>query len=443
MYLRRFNIRNIRSISGLEMDFPRGQEAGWHVILGPNGSGKSTIVRSFALLMMGEREAYASRQDFNRWLGRDKTDGVIDGQVTYDPVYDILSSSGQPPKKPIRPKVTLHESHEGLVREVDVIYAGELVNRTIWGAGAGWFAASFGPFRRFTGGDRIYDRLFVSNRRLAPHLSALGEDVALTEALGWLASLHVQQFQDDRSGQQPSYAGRVLALVLRFLNESHFLPHGARIHAVTNDRVLVKDGNGAIVFLDQLSDGYRSALSLTLELVRQMFELYGTAIMEYAMTYQPGIVYAPGIVAIDEVDAHLHPSWQRDIGQWLTKHFPLVQFIVTTHSPIVCRAVLNDVGEIRGSIWRLPAPGSDEKFRRIEDEEFDSLAYGDVLDAFGTELFGTHITRSEAGFKKLGRLAELNHAALDRSLTDAEKAERKGLRRIFSAEAGRLDPPVF
>lgn len=43
----------------------------------------------------------------------------------------------------------------------------------------------------------------------------------------------------------------------------------------------------------------------------------------------------PGIVMIDEVDMHLHPKWQWNIIKALKKTFPRVQFIVTTHSPIV------------------------------------------------------------------------------------------------------------
>ena len=42
-----------------------------------------------------------------------------------------------------------------------------------------------------------------------------------------------------------------------------------------------------------------------------------------------------GIVLIDEIDMHLHPKWQWNIVKALKKTFPMVQFIVTTHSPIV------------------------------------------------------------------------------------------------------------
>ncbi|MFA5018797.1 MAG: AAA family ATPase, partial [Methylobacter sp.] len=48
---------------------------------------------------------------------------------------------------------------------------------------------------------------------------------------------------------------------------------------------------------------------------------------------------ARGIVLIDEVDMHLHPVWQQTILGGLTKAFPKIQFIVTTHSPQVISTV--------------------------------------------------------------------------------------------------------
>jgi predicted ATPase len=45
-----------------------------------------------------------------------------------------------------------------------------------------------------------------------------------------------------------------------------------------------------------------------------------------------------GVELIDEVDAHLHPEWQREVGFWLKRHFPKIQFLVTTHSPSICQA---------------------------------------------------------------------------------------------------------
>ncbi|HFT8572829.1 AAA family ATPase [Pseudomonas aeruginosa] len=436
MYIRRFSIENIRSISNASMEFDRGKEAGWHVILGSNGAGKSSLIRSFSLLAMGEKEAYASRQDFSRWIRSGFDQAIISGSFHMDYRFDVLSGGGgQPPVKPINAQVKINWSDTSYARQAEVTYTGERVKRTIWGTGQGWFCASFGPFRRFTGGDRIYDRLFVSNKRLAPHLTALGEDVALTEALGWLTSLYVQSLQDAKQ-HSPSQAGENLSNIINFLNESGFLPHGARITEITNETALVTDGNGAVVPLDQLSDGYRSALSLVVELLRQMYELYGPDTMRIAMLSQPGTIQTSGVVAIDEVDAHLHPTWQRDIGRWLTRSFPKVQFIVTTHSPIVCRSVATEDGALKGTVWKLPAPGSDEEFRQVQGLELSQLVYGDVLDAFSTDLFGKNVVRSQAGNLKLERLAELNIKAINSGLNETETIERKELRKVFPMDAG-------
>ena len=50
-----------------------------------------------------------------------------------------------------------------------------------------------------------------------------------------------------------------------------------------------------------------------------------------------------GVVMIDEIDAHLHVSLQKKILSFLTKAFPKVQFIVTTHSPFVVSSVKDAV----------------------------------------------------------------------------------------------------
>jgi len=435
MYLRRFTVENIRSAPRVELSFKPGEEAGWHVLLGANGSGKSSLIRAFALVMMGEKEAYASRQDFERWMRIDTDKSVIDATVVADHEYDDVKGRGKAQSRPI--SLSVHLERTSLDGAVALRFTGSGHLRTVWGGGNGWFSASFGPFRRFTGGDNKYDRLFVTNKRLAPHLTALGEDVALTDAMGWLSSLYLQTLQDERHQLQ---TGRLelLSAVLTFLNDNHFLPYGAEICGLDGETVEVQDGNLFKISLDQLSDGYRSALSMVLELIRQMVELYGVDRMIESMTTVPGTVQASGVVMIDEIDVHLHPTWQRDIGQWLIKCFPRVQFIVTTHSPIVCRSVALADGQIKGTVWKLPNPGAEGQFRRIEGAELNQLVFGDVLDAYSTELFGSNVVRPETGVKKIERLAELNVKALLGRLSADEEAERKALRKAFPGDAGTL-----
>ena len=96
--------------------------------------------------------------------------------------------------------------------------------------------------------------------------------------------------------------------------------------------------------------------------------------------------------------------------------------IAETHSPIICRAAR------RGSVWLLPAPGSGEEVRRVTGAELERLLDGNILDAYGTELFGEEVTRSEQSKMKLERLARLNRKRLRSSLSRKEQQELEHLR---------------
>lgn len=50
----------------------------------------------------------------------------------------------------------------------------------------------------------------------------------------------------------------------------------------------------------------------------------------------------PGLVLIDEIDAHLHPTWQRMVVSELKDMFPLIQFVCTSHSPFIIQSLEQD-----------------------------------------------------------------------------------------------------
>jgi hypothetical protein len=424
MYVKRLRIENIRSVKLLDLQLPPNRLPGWHVILGDNGSGKSSVIRALALVLIGPEDAAATRQDWSRWLRNDADEGTIIASVTTDSEVDQWTGSGKTSKQPAEPRVHLKRDVASQSKiPVEISFTGKYAQRTLWAGASGWFAASFGPFRRFSGGDKDYDRLYYSNPRLAPHLSAFGEDVALTEALRWLQQL---QF---RALEKSEDAIRIRDSVIEFLNRSNLLPHGAKIDRVTSQEVVISDANGALVAVEQMSDGYRSILSLTFELLRGMTRSYGPSRVLDAIDPDAGCIKLPGVVAIDEVDAHLHPAWQKRIGQWFVERFPEVQFFVTTHSPIICRAA-----EL-GTIWRLPTPGSDEAAEMVEGPQLQRRLYGDILDAYGTEFFGEEVTRSQASKDKLMELARLNRAKLKRALTTEEKKALAELQAALPSEA--------
>ena len=434
MHVRRLRIRNVRSIREFDLDLGRDKtSAGWHVLLGANGSGKSTVVRALALALMGHENALATRQDWSRWraaVSRNRVSRVRVQLNAHD--RDRWSGRGRTGNQPIELKVDIKAASGKMTRNggrAAIKFDGTDADRTVWGAGSGWFSASFGAFRRFSGSDPEMDRLYLTHPGLAAHLSAFGENVALGESLRWLCDLQVKTLEGDGE------AGKIKDAVVSFVDGSGLLPHGARIDEVTSERVTVADGRGVRVSVEDMSDGYRSILSLTFELMRLLFTMSGAEAALASIDRDAAKVMLPGVVAIDEIDAHLHPGWQKDIGDWFVDHFPETQFIVTTHSPIVCRAAA------RGSVWLLPAPDSEESPRRVTGSELDRLIDGDVLDAYGTELFGADVTRSERSKKNRERLARLNRKRLKEPLSDGERRKRDRLRAALPSDPGVTAPP--
>jgi predicted ATP-binding protein involved in virulence len=80
--------------------------------------------------------------------------------------------------------------------------------------------------------------------------------------------------------------------------------------------------------MKMLSDGVRSTISMVADIAYRMAVLN-------PQLFDSVLENTPGVVLIDELDMHLHPSWQARIMDDLRHIFPKVQFIVTTHSPSV------------------------------------------------------------------------------------------------------------
>lgn len=411
MGLRRIHIRNMRTFADLTWELPpKVVCAGWHVVLGDNGSGKSSFLRAIALTLVGPTEAAGLRQSWDEWIRTGEDRATIELEI------------GLPgPASDIRARIALRRG----VNAIESKPSSSRILRKMWGPGAlgGWFSASYGPFRRLTGGDQAFKKLYANQPRLARHLSIFGEVVALTDALSWLQSLRFQQL--DPENDEGAVAEDLITRITNFVNQPGFLPHDVRLRKVTSKGVNFVDANDVTLPVQDLSDGYRSILSMTFELIRQMALAYGPRKLFSADSTQ---IIQNGIVIIDEIDAHLHPSWQRTVGIWFRKHFPNVQFIVSTHSPLICQAA-----EV-GTVFRLPQPGSDpaeDRGEMVTGLALKRLLYGDVLDAYGTGVFGEGVTRSDSGHEKLERLAELNTQELLGSLSVEEKRAQAELREIL------------
>jgi CheY-like chemotaxis protein len=143
--------------------------------------------------------------------------------------------------------------------------------------------------------------------------------------------------------------------------------------------------------LRDLSDGYTSLLALCGHLFRH-------ALAARDWTGDPAAVR--GFMLVDELDAHLHPSWQRRILADLQRVFPNLQLIATTHSPMVA-------GSVESSSVRVLKRGFDWIEVLADLPSVDGWRADQILTSVYFDLPTTRNTETESLFQEYAdRLAE-------------------------------------
>jgi hypothetical protein len=208
----------------------------------------------------------------------------------------------------------------------------------------------------------------------------------------------------------------------------------------------------AAVPLRDLSDGYTSLLALCGHLFRH-------SLAAGDWTGDPATVQ--GFVLIDELDAHLHPSWQRRILADLQRVFPNLQLIATTHSPMVAGSVesssvcvlkrgsngievMCDLPSVDG--WRadqiLTSVYFDLPTTRSTETESRFRQYADRLSEVGpedTEVRQLGAVVAEAfQIEGEGVVDRTTHELLDQLLLDRFASLDENTRRLVLAKAGLL-----
>ena len=106
----------------------------------------------------------------------------------------------------------------------------------------------------------------------------------------------------------------------------------------------VNHPDGSFRFFNMLPEGYKRLFSMVFEISYRYFLLNSHIILREYMKPEPDrhAVSPDGIVIIDEIELHLHPTLVEEVIARLRKAFPRIQFIVSSHSPSVVANVRSD-----------------------------------------------------------------------------------------------------
>lgn len=307
MFLRRLTITNCRSIRHAEIEFPAeniGMARKWTILVGENGTGKSTLLKAAALLLSGS-------DALPHLLGEPRT-WVRDGEERCRIEALIQTEKGE-----IR-KVALEIAANANLRQVlaDNVDSLERLDSAIEHAQQNYFLVGYGP-HRYAG---IEGPSFGSKRRGSTDAGSLRAEsvqtlfdrsASITPLENWAMTL------DYKHG----------AVGLDTVREAldALLP-GVEFAGINREtESLMFNTSDGKVDLGRLSDGYQNVAAWIGDLLYRVTE-------SFAHFGDP--LSARGLLLIDEIDAHLHPTWQRQLKAYLNAKLPNLQIIATTHSAL-------------------------------------------------------------------------------------------------------------
>lgn len=313
MQIETLAIWNVGPISDLTLRL----NPGVNIICGRNGVGKSTVLESIAHLA-----AVGSSTHLNRRADADN--GTVRAQISHrgqQSDLDLQVSSFEP--------ASSHTFNQKTALE-------------------------FAPFILYMRTERLFDytplRSISGTKPMTARLAgtASSDGIAVLDVKDWFVHRYLyapHQRLDDVQLANHETARTIFEL----LDTDHRFSY---VDPETND-IVVSTPFGNIVY-EYLSAGFRSCWSIIAGVIKELERRFPHGSQRADMF--------DGVIMIDEIELHLHPSWQVRIMEVLQAVFLNAQLIVTTHSPHVIQRANHDqivvLDRLRGQIVQLEPPQS-------------------------------------------------------------------------------------
>ena len=360
MYLKSVTIKRLKRLRAFRLDLTdqHGEPRRWTIIIGENGTAKSSILQAIAMAAAGGSQVNTVADRTVRHLRDRRTNHEpLEVQAEFQFSERSQQATEVHPHWPseradtptlLRSSISLQPGSTTIVGKSTYLADGQSLGgedpldhaRSVHAHS--WFVAAYGVARALPDSAVTPDLSKASIERLKP----LFDHRVELASVGFANHFVKRDLELGRKkGATSRYFSKVLNQIIT-LGGNDLLPdidklelrgHGGAASTadlIDSDRFQMRMGAESIKIAGvAVSHGYQSTFAWISDLV-------GHILLEADSRVAPKDM--EGLVLLDEIDLYLHPKWQRGFARALRRVFPKIQFIATTHSPVVLAGLHHD-----------------------------------------------------------------------------------------------------
>ncbi len=420
MYLSNIYIENFKGIKKADVDFDRAV----NLIIGDNGTGKTSVLEAIAVALGGflsgidgVNTIHFSKDEIRR---ENRLTGTGSNNIIYKtPVCvkaclelnigdrecaDIRFFEFSRQKKSIK-------SSRSTVEPRNICKAAQFMADN---PGSILPVISYQSFSRVSNQkkDKWENPFSNDYSRVVGYVDCLEEAANDKMLANWCKKMEQIAWQQEKTIIEYEVVKKAVSDFMKFMQAGEEITVS---YDKRTEELVYSDGE-EILPIRLLSSGYRNLLGMVFDIAYRMAVLNPDLLSDITKE-------TPGVVLIDEIDMHLHPNWQWRVVEALKYTFPKVQFIATTHSPIIIASCKEE---------KLITLRREDVFLDKPSEiVHGKTAKGWMVDSV-LEKYMHSENRAPETVKKLKRLSELAKEKLSGEMKGSARKEYESLIRELS-----------